>query len=276
MYGFGYRYSPKGIYVPSGGGGALDPDAEAFLTAATITDPTEISAVNQLVIDMKTAGIWTKMKAVYPFVGGTATTHKWNLVNPRDLDAAFRLTFSGGWTHSSTGALPNGTNGYAQTYFNIGTDFTNANRGSAGGYWRTVLPNINYFFGVNVPVLAVNSRFWIRSAGGTKDHHAGGATLLRESSVTDYSGFSAMSRRASNDMFAIKRDGTYITLTTNVTTAFSNATLPLSAVNQSGTITGFHNSELAYMYLSDDLTQSEMTDLRSAVINFQTTLGRAV
>jgi len=30
------------------------------------------------------------------------------------------------------------------------------------------------------------------------------------------------------------------------------------------------------MYISDDITQSEMTDLRTAVINFQTTLGRNV
>lgn len=276
MYGFGYRYSPKGIYVPSGGGGALDPDAQAFITAAAITDPIEQSAVNQLVVDMKDAAIWTKMKAVYPFVGGTATSHKWNLVNPVDSDAAFRLVFNGGWTHSATGALPNGTNGWAETHFNIGTNFTNVNKGSAGGYWRTIIPNGNYFFGLNVAVGGNNSRFWIRTSSGTKDHYAGGTTLLRESSVTDYSGFSAMSRRATSDMFAIKRDGTYITLTTNVTTAFSNATLPLAALNASGSITNYSNSEISLMYISDDITQAEMTSLRTAVDTFQTTLSRNV
>jgi len=51
-----------------------------------------------------------------PFIGGTSTQHKYNLKDPRDLDAAFRLVFNGGWTHSSTGALPNGTNAYANTY----------------------------------------------------------------------------------------------------------------------------------------------------------------
>ena len=53
------------------------------------------------------------MKALYPFVGGTATSHKFNLKDPRDLDAAFRLQFNGGWTHNSNGVTPNGTNGYA-------------------------------------------------------------------------------------------------------------------------------------------------------------------
>ena len=96
----------------------IDPDAEAFLLAAEITDDTEISAINQLVIDLKNNNLWTKMRAVYPFVGGTSTTHKFNLKDPRDLDVAYRLTFSGGIVHSSTGVLPNGTNGWADTYLN--------------------------------------------------------------------------------------------------------------------------------------------------------------
>ena len=77
----------------------LDPDAESFLTAAAITDPIISGAINTLVVQMKADNIWTKMKAIYPFVGGTASTHKWNLKDPRDLDAAFRLQFFGGWTH---------------------------------------------------------------------------------------------------------------------------------------------------------------------------------
>ena len=93
----------------------IDADALAFITAAAITDATQQTAIDTLVKGMKADGIWTKMKAIYPFVGGTATTHKWNLKDPRDLDAAFRLVFNGGWTHSSNGALPNGTNGYADT-----------------------------------------------------------------------------------------------------------------------------------------------------------------
>jgi hypothetical protein len=94
----------------------IDADAQAFLTAAAITDPTITSAIDTLVVQLKADGIWTKMKALYPFVGGTASTHKYNLKNPLDTDAAFRLTFSGGWTHSANGVQPNGTNGYADTF----------------------------------------------------------------------------------------------------------------------------------------------------------------
>jgi len=66
-----------GIYLASLAP-AFDPDAQAFITAASITDPTQQSAINQLVVDLKGYNIWTKFKAIYPIVGGSASSHKWN------------------------------------------------------------------------------------------------------------------------------------------------------------------------------------------------------
>jgi hypothetical protein len=106
-------------YVDSG----LDVSATAFSNAAGLTDAIQKSAVNTLVKDLKRYGLWSKIKAFYPFVGGTATSHKWNLVDPRDLDAAYRLTFSGGWTHDSMGAQCNGTNTTSNTYLSLRTVF---------------------------------------------------------------------------------------------------------------------------------------------------------
>jgi hypothetical protein len=90
--------------------------AEAFLTATGITDTTIVDAINTLVYDLQIYQLWGKMKALYPFVGGTAETHKFNLINPLDTNAAFRLAFNGGWTHDLSGVTPNGTTGYANTF----------------------------------------------------------------------------------------------------------------------------------------------------------------
>lgn len=84
-------------------GRVYDADALLFLAVAAITDPVTIDAVNRLVLNAKAHGWWYKCNAIYPFVGGTSTTCKFNLKDPRDLDAAFRLTFNGGWTFASTG-----------------------------------------------------------------------------------------------------------------------------------------------------------------------------
>jgi hypothetical protein len=117
------------IFMNGGGGGPLstpttppvvitDPDVLAFVAASGVTDNTQKSAVNTLVTSLKGYSIWTKLNAIYPFVGGTASTHKWNLKDPRDLDAAYRLSFSGGWTHNGNGITGNGTDAYGETYYN--------------------------------------------------------------------------------------------------------------------------------------------------------------
>lgn len=94
----------------------FDSDALAFLEAAQITDSTTVFAVNNLVIDLKEATLWDKFIAIYPFVGGTAFTQKWNLKNPQDTNEAYRLTFSGGITHSLDGIQGNGTDGFYNTH----------------------------------------------------------------------------------------------------------------------------------------------------------------
>lgn len=95
---------------------AVDTDVQTFLTASGITDYTQITALNNLVIAAKANGWWTKCIAIYPIIGGTASTHKWNLKDPQDLDASFRLTFPNGATHNSGGIYWNGTNQHGRTF----------------------------------------------------------------------------------------------------------------------------------------------------------------
>jgi hypothetical protein len=54
-----------------------DPDAYSFITAASITSQMQQSAVNQLVLDLKSYGLWSKMLAIYPAVGGNLIPHSW-------------------------------------------------------------------------------------------------------------------------------------------------------------------------------------------------------
>lgn len=93
-----------------------DSDANAYISAATLIGAEQDSAY-QLITDLKTAGLWTKIQALYPFKGTTAAQHKWNAKNPLDTNAAFRLTFSGTGAYSNLGFQTNGTNSYANSYF---------------------------------------------------------------------------------------------------------------------------------------------------------------
>jgi hypothetical protein len=256
------------------GGPALDPDAVAFLTAAAITDPTITSAINTLVLDMKGYGIWTKMKAIYPFVGGTASTHKWNLKDPQDTNAAFRLVFSGGWTHSATGALPNGTNAFANTYLSSGA--IGLNSGSLSYYSRT-----NFLTGavnIDIGVLATSpdsfSDLQLEGHLGYqfRFNNNGNGT---QSVITDSRGFFTGSRTASNVINNF-RNGTLLTSGSSTTNTAASIPFYIGASNFMSTATYFANRECAFASLGDGLNATEAADFYTAVQNFNTTLTRQV
>jgi hypothetical protein len=251
----------------------LDVDALAFITAAAITDTTQKSAINTLVTQLKNYGIWTKMKALYPFVGGTAFSHKWNLVDPRDDNSAFRLSFSNGWTHSSTGALPNGTDGFADTFL-IPSTILSLNSTHISGYLRT---NI----GTNAPILSsenagtyanglyiwpkqafVNGEYSVRVNDGSSQAAIAG----------DIRAFHLANRTASN----VKK---YIT---NTTEKFSVATTSTSLntssiyIAKSRNNANYFNNQIAFISIGNGLTDTESTNFYTAVQSYQTTLGRNV
>ena len=189
---------PKGInifnFVPSVATPSVDPDAQAFLTAAAITDPTITSAIDTLVGQLKADSIWTKMKAIYPFVGGAAASHKFNLKDPRDLDAAFRLVFNGGITHDANGITGNGTNGYADTKIVLNTLSRDDNSG--GIYSRTDADGGTDFGMFNTPN---EGSFQLASKSTNLWYTRNGAVSLNSTSNTDSRGFFQMTRRNSSN-----------------------------------------------------------------------------
>jgi len=252
------------IYASSS---VFDADAQAFITAAGITDNTQQNDINQLVLDLKTANIWTKMKALYPFVGGTATAHKFNLINPADTNAAYRLLFNGGWTHSSNGALPNGTNAYASTFLIPNTVF-GAGYASIGIYINQALTvSANPIGSTNMTIL-IGSGF-VRGANKASTN-----TTAFSQSPND--GFIVNSRTSSTSMFFMNRTGAFQTSTITAVAAYATTDIVLGANNSNGTIANYSNGRIALAYCSDFLTQAEATILKSIVQTYQTALGRQV
>lgn len=96
--------------------GPVDPAAAAFIAAAGLTNEVHQEAVNQLVIALKISNVWPRLRALYPVVGGTARAHALNLLDPRDDDAAFRLTFVNNPRHDALGVRWDGATQYADTH----------------------------------------------------------------------------------------------------------------------------------------------------------------
>lgn len=249
-----------------------DTDALVFITATGITNNTQKNAINQLVLDLKAYSIWTKFSALYPMVGGTATTHKFNLKNPLDTDGAFRLVFNGGWTHSANGALPNGTNAYADTKL-IPSSVLSLNSTHLSYYSRTT-GAIGYPYGAN-DVGNTNRTLW-EMAGGTNYI----AIYTAPSLYFDYSSATSLSmltanRTASNLSNAWAANIKKAT-STNASLALTTKAIFIGANNGNGTAGIFCNAQCAFASIGAGLTDTEVPNFYTAVQAFQTTLGRQV
>ena len=259
----------------------LDSDASAFITAAGLTDPTQKSAINTLVKDMKAAGLWTKMKAVYPMVGGTATSMKFNLKDPRDLDAAFRLTWSGGWTYSATGATPNGTNAYADTKLVPSAALT-LNSTHLSFYSRTnqAAGNI-YEFGVSpdpsdLPLMLLSLKFFVGDAIRSSQYDYD-VTNIYTSANANSTGYYSGTRTSANS-HKVYKNGALLGTNTVTSAQALPGTQPLymSAGNFQGTANRFSSKQVAFATIGNGLTDQENQLLNQITEKYQVVLSRGV
>ena len=252
----------------------VDLNALTFISASGITNLTQKTAINQLTIDLKSYGIWNKCKAIYPIVGGTAATHKWNLKNPQDTNAAFRLTFFGSMTHSSNGMVGNGTNAYADTSFNPSSS-ASLNSHHISFYSRTNVNTTQVEFGVQD--VSINlCLLEIRTSGISYYAINSGATYITHSD-SDSRAFYMSNRTASNVVNGW-RNGSKLATGTAASTSLPNGNHWICAWNNisNPSFRYYSTKECAFASIGDGLTDTEALNLYNAVQRYQTILGRQV
>lgn len=247
---------------------SYDADAAAFFTAASITDTTQKSAVNTLVLSLKSANIWAKIKALYPVVGGVASSHAVNLKTP----GTYNLSFATGWTHSSTGMTPNGAT-YADTFFtpNIDNDITShysfysrTNVASNAVVMGSNNAGPNYFYTYLTP------RSLAGQCGSAINENTG-EVFPNSSSL----GLFTLNRQNAND-YDVWINSTKQINTTKLSLGRSVFKIYLGALNAAGTASNNSTNQCAFFSAGLPLTDVEATNFYTAVQNYQTTLGRQV
>lgn len=266
MYGYGYTFV-RGV------GASFDPDAQAFITAAGITNATQQTAINNLVIGLKADGLWTKMKAIYPFVGGDATSHKFNLKNPLDTNAAFRLVFNGGWTHSANGATPNGTNAWANSFLTPSTSLT-INNTHLSVYSRSSSGS-----GIDIGATSVSDAlnlFLAQSYFGNfyADSYSSSSRFMLTSQTL---GQLTISRTATNSFKAFKNNSQIGSTITSTSGTLPTWPIYIGATNRDNlSVVGYSPRELAFASIGDGLTDTDAANLYTRVQALQTALNRQV
>jgi len=243
-----------------------DADAQAFVTAANITDQVQADAINNLVIGMKADGIWTKMKSIYPIVGGVASSHAVNLKTP----GTFNLTFTNAWTHSSTGMTPNGTSAYANTGFNPLTQSLPRNSASMGVYNRTDTLTTGAHGQRVSNTFEIFERWTNNTAYCYINDNSGGF----QTANLDSRGLFQGSRTALSSIRLNINTAQYTG--TQASTGDSNGNLWIGASNNGGTGTFFNNREIAFFYIGEGFNNTEMQNIYTRVQAYQTTLSRNI
>ena len=259
--------------IVSSSGASVDTDALAFITATGITDTTQKSAITTLVSDLKSYNIWSKMKAIYPFVGGTASTHKFNLKDPRDLDTAFRLVFFGGSSHTSNGYEPNLTS-YADTKLNPYNDL-NLNSCHFSYYSRTNTSKDNYDMGVTTNSTGVNSTL-ASALKWTDGNIYYGMSFNEVGKASSSSSKNFIFNKTSSTITSLFENTTKTSNTIVTKSGLPSANIFIGARNLDGVAQNSSQRNCAFSTIGEGLTDSEATDLYTAVQNFNTTLSRNV
>lgn len=239
-----------------------------FVTNTGISDATIIGAVRTLALKSDDKGIWSLTRAFYPFVGGTATTHKYNLKDPRDLDAAYRIVFAGGWTHNANGITGNGVNTSADS--KIANSVLGQDSLCIGVYNRTSGTGQFDWTGSITPRTMFIIKFTTGNAFYDINNTANTAILTPAPSSELGC---VMANRNSSEFTSVNYRGQTRDTTAVATTAPAATNLLLGAYSGGG---GSSARNYAAAWVCAGLTQQQQTDLVNIVNEFQTTLGRNV
>lgn len=267
MYGYGMFLSTNGIIASSVGG--LTARTTAFKNATGITDLTILNALNTLDLGLISNGLDTKMKALYPVVGGDATKHSYNFMNT----AQYQLSFSSGWTHSSTGMTSNGSSAYANTGINPSTVLTTMNSGISL-YNRTT----GYRTGFDAGTIDGSNEYYGHinySSSYPTGNTIQGSRFLYTSGSNDV-GLITFNRTANNLANTWIKGTKVATSTATSTLGLANANIYIGAINwvAFGGATYFVNRQFSLVSIHDGLNDTQASQLNTLVQAFQTSLSR--
>lgn len=259
-------------------GTMFEEEAQRFIDIVGLTDSTHKTAINNLVRAAKTNGWWSECVAIYPFLGGTASAHKYNIKNMYDTDDAFRLVFTGSWTHSANGIQGDGSTTHANTFVRPSTHLASGDS-HVSIYSRTNVGEIKVDIGGYsdasfLQAIHIYSRY--NDNFLYADHYQYTTSRISQAN-TDSRGFFLSTRTDSTTFKVFKNDAQF-----GSTNNGAQGTMPSNAmyIGAGNTNTGAATNRSTRQYafatlgygISDALAALMYTDIQA----FQTTLGRQV
>jgi len=198
-----------------------------------------------------------------------AAAYKYNLKDPQDTDAAFRLKIFGTWTFTPTGALPNGTNAYMDTAININTQLIQDST-HLSYYSRTNVIAQQVEMGVG----ASPSTYLLFNFDGIAYSAINSGEAARTTAANPTTGFLIGSRTSSTQERYFTNNVSQTRTANSTGKANLNIFLACYNIGPSGSL--FSTKQCAFSSIGDGLTDAEALALNTIVQQFQTNLNRQV
>lgn len=246
--------------------------ARVIAAGGSIT-ATQESACLTLVTNLVNNNLWSKMKIIYPMVGGTSNSCKINLV-----DANYTATFSSGFTFTALGVTGSGVNSYMKANgFNPSVQLTSFNT-CFSFYSRTNNTNTGSDLGCQLNPSTDRVALGIYYAATTYADLNNFTTGRIGQASTNTTGLYIINRE-SNVLMKMYRNAVQFgsTNTTTMNTALPNAIYAVCALDFNDGINWSSTTrQCAFAHVSTSLTSAEALTFYNNVQTFQTTLSRNV
>ena len=263
---------------------ATDVDAIAYINASSNTLFQDV--IDDAFKGLKTQGLYNKIQAFYPFLGTTQAQHKWNGKNPLDTNAAFRLQFFGGGTHSNLGYQCNGTNAYANTFFVPSLNTTVANSGITlvSGTNNSAPTNNTLDFGAEQTTPFPAFGLSLRRRNGTvmSDDlvgHIGTYVNTSQNGLiritdSDIKGVTTVVSIGLSNRKLFQNKTLLISDTKTTTSQLPSIPAYIGCLNNQGSPFGYSNQRIQFTAIHEGLTDAEVVALHTIIDNFETAIGR--
>ena len=246
--------------------------ARVIAAGGSIT-ATQESACLTLVTNLINNSLWSKMKIIYPMVGGTSNSCKINLV-----DSNYTATFSSGFTFTALGVTGTGANTFMKANgFNPSVQLSTFNT-CFSYYSRTNNTFNGTDLGCQLNPSTDRVALGIYFSGITTGDLNNFTTGRISQASTNTTGLYLISRE-SNILMKMYRNAVQFgsTNTTTMNTLLPNATYTVCCLDfNDGINFSSTNRQCAFSHVSTSLTAAEAATFYSNVQTFQTTLSRNV
>jgi hypothetical protein len=271
-------------YLTSIGRNAYSNQADSYLSAVvaaggTGITPTISAATRTLFTSLASNNLYDKLSTFYPMLGGNAAGCKFNAKNPLDTNAAYRLTWVGGWGYNASGATGNNVNAFANTFLTGSTlsrtsthmSYYSLTQSSAGNQIEMGCRSGSGGSGI----YSEFSANYIAFGGNYRQYNINCIGLATDSASANSAttGYFVASRTSDSTAYLYKNGS----LNLSGTTA-TNGTIPfsfyLNATNDNGTPNTYSAKQIGFASLGNGLTPSEINTLSTIVNTWATAIGR--